>query len=459
MIYSFATVTPRTPPTDPARTLGIEVTDPAVAAMCGLGNIDPQHGQHRPLPTWAAPRAGSAAIDFAALGYSAMPDPGASLVTSRPDVDSIGAMAVLVLRALGLLDIGADNLPLILPPEQTTRGRIMLIASLDSFRPAAGAPRPSLPTATQPWSPDGAVGPVDSAPTMKALAVVCSPNRAMKQEEHPLNVRVAIVACWLLWGAPPPSTFDGRSALWFANSGDVDAGVKMSDVCRACDIESTGETLADLYHVAARTADAARLDLARALADGRMTVRVDAPSGERADSATCDTCGSWVELYDQTPIAIVRGLHVGALGVGYSQADVVVAEQVDPRVQDAFAVLDARLLALIDAGEGDSQAADAVRADMDPLWRDGGRPSSHPEARKVTIAWREKGVVDRDALCAALNEAERVAVDAREETGSGSWGGPEALLGSPGGTAPDAGTVLALDEIVRLVRAHITSVS
>ena len=29
--------------TDPSTTLGIEVTDPEVAALCGLGNLDGQH--------------------------------------------------------------------------------------------------------------------------------------------------------------------------------------------------------------------------------------------------------------------------------------------------------------------------------------------------------------------------------------------------------------------------------
>ena len=74
-------------------TLGIEVTEPALAARCGLGNIDPQHGPE------AAPDA-PAAIE-AALNWP-LPPKGARLVTIRTDLDSLGAMAVLQLRSEGV---------------------------------------------------------------------------------------------------------------------------------------------------------------------------------------------------------------------------------------------------------------------------------------------------------------------------------------------------------------------
>ena len=94
MHYNFAILDPR-PGADNsavlgAETLGIEVTIPALAAQCGLGNIDPQHSgtsEH------------SAAI-LAALD-APLPPPGSTLVTVRPDLDSVGAMAVLELRAGG----------------------------------------------------------------------------------------------------------------------------------------------------------------------------------------------------------------------------------------------------------------------------------------------------------------------------------------------------------------------
>ena len=80
-------------------TLGIEITDPALAAACDLGNIDPQHGFMRlPVGIAAAP-IGRAAIEVA-LGWP-LPPSGSTLVTIRLDADAAGAMAVLSLRAQG----------------------------------------------------------------------------------------------------------------------------------------------------------------------------------------------------------------------------------------------------------------------------------------------------------------------------------------------------------------------
>ena len=73
-------------------TLGIEVTDESFANRCGLGNIDPQHQV----------RGKSSAIEEA-LSFP-LPKEGSKLVTMRPDKDSIGAMAVLTLRALDMGD-------------------------------------------------------------------------------------------------------------------------------------------------------------------------------------------------------------------------------------------------------------------------------------------------------------------------------------------------------------------
>lgn len=73
-------------------TLGIEVTEPTLAARCGLGNMDPQHGR-MPLPDQAA-------IDLA-LDWP-LPPGGSRLVTLRADSDSVGAMAVLSLRHSGV---------------------------------------------------------------------------------------------------------------------------------------------------------------------------------------------------------------------------------------------------------------------------------------------------------------------------------------------------------------------
>jgi len=68
-------------------TLGIEVTSDLLAVRCGLGNIDPQHQTSGK----------SSAIEDALT--HALPVAGSRLVTIRSDKDSLGAMAVLTLRA------------------------------------------------------------------------------------------------------------------------------------------------------------------------------------------------------------------------------------------------------------------------------------------------------------------------------------------------------------------------
>ncbi|MGH7096307.1 MAG: hypothetical protein ACREE4_01455 [Stellaceae bacterium] len=92
-------------------TLGIEVTVPALAARCGLGNIDPQH------TGGGDPRA---AIE-ACLDYEPLPPAGACLVTIRPDLDAFGGMAVLELRARGI------------PLDPALRERVGTIAKQDRF--------------------------------------------------------------------------------------------------------------------------------------------------------------------------------------------------------------------------------------------------------------------------------------------------------------------------------------
>lgn len=72
-------------------TLGIEVTRTDLAARCGLGNIDPQHGSN-PQPDCSA--------ILASLTYP-LPPAGTTFVTIRPDADAFGAMAVLTARSEG----------------------------------------------------------------------------------------------------------------------------------------------------------------------------------------------------------------------------------------------------------------------------------------------------------------------------------------------------------------------
>ena len=109
--YTYAIATPETlSGPAAARTLGIEVTDPVLADACGLGNIDPQHG-NRPGPL--VPAAIEACLDVA------LPPDGARLVTIRADADAIGAIALLQLRAQGAR------------PDEPMRARIAGIAAAD----------------------------------------------------------------------------------------------------------------------------------------------------------------------------------------------------------------------------------------------------------------------------------------------------------------------------------------
>jgi hypothetical protein len=94
-----------------AMTLGVEVTEADLAARCGLGVIDPQHG--------FGTGNGRAAIE-AGLTWP-LPPTGALLVTIRPDADAFGAMAVLNLRARG---VRFDDAVL---------ARILLVTRCDAF--------------------------------------------------------------------------------------------------------------------------------------------------------------------------------------------------------------------------------------------------------------------------------------------------------------------------------------
>jgi hypothetical protein len=190
-VYKFRAIDPRTPipEVDRPRTLGIEVTHAVRADECGLGNIDPQHGHGR---GWNA-SAGRSAVEVATSQLYSFPPAGSILATIRPDLDSVGAMAVLVLRHLSLW-------PEDLTDEDIAQGhagagawlRVERIARADSFTPGAPwAPRP-LPTRGQPWPSTSA--PVTETHELAPVAEICSGSL-------PLEDRVAVVAMWLLVGA------------------------------------------------------------------------------------------------------------------------------------------------------------------------------------------------------------------------------------------------------------------
>ncbi len=112
--------------------LGIEVTIPAYAEKCSLGNIDPQHTDGN--------------VDLAAIEVAQsmdLPPREASLVTVRPDLDSLGAMALIKYRAKGEE----------ITPEMVAR--IQEIANADKFSRGGWPGETDLPTKENPWPVSG----------------------------------------------------------------------------------------------------------------------------------------------------------------------------------------------------------------------------------------------------------------------------------------------------------------
>jgi hypothetical protein len=161
----------------PSQTLGIEITDALLASLCDLGNIDPQHGHAR-----GPGIAGRAAIDVAL--HWPLPPPGTTLATIRPDADSIGAMAVLSLRAEGVA----------FTPEMLDR--IGLIVRSDCFdygdwaRWAAAHPPPQKGATLLALSPH--------PPEYRVLAAFIG----LHLDDLPTSV--LMMRDWLLTGALPP---------------------------------------------------------------------------------------------------------------------------------------------------------------------------------------------------------------------------------------------------------------
>ena len=170
----------------PAGVLGIEVTVPALAARCALGNVDPQH---------TGGDVNTAAIEVA-VSYPFPPD-GTMMVTIRPDLDSVGAMAVLAIRGSKgprelCSDCPGDN-----PGCNTCEGsgfvpepgfgpdfwaRLKAVAAADKF-------------VQPPWSPEAACGERD--PQLQGIGAF------VWDREVQLGAKVAAMAEWLLSGIVP----------------------------------------------------------------------------------------------------------------------------------------------------------------------------------------------------------------------------------------------------------------
>ena len=92
--YKYELVNLANPPEQPMPdALGVEMTEPAIANLCELGNIDPQHG---PDARTGAPAAIEACLECL------IPPVNTRMLTIQADLDAIGGMAVLQLRSNGI---------------------------------------------------------------------------------------------------------------------------------------------------------------------------------------------------------------------------------------------------------------------------------------------------------------------------------------------------------------------
>ena len=174
-MYKFAILDPRPVPAAKAANeqvfnsglvLGIEVTIPALAAQCTLGNVDPQH---------TGGNASRAAIEDSLTVE--LPPTGTVLATIRPDLDAFGSMAILIMRAEGL-QMSNDTLE-----------RVRRIAKSDTFSRGRWPGIQLLPTMENAW-PDGG----NELAATKAAVL-----------DHKLSAaeRVSVVRRWIESGVEP----------------------------------------------------------------------------------------------------------------------------------------------------------------------------------------------------------------------------------------------------------------
>lgn len=194
-------------------TLGIEVTVPALAARCGLGNIDPQHdGSGRE----------EAAIELC-LGWP-LPPEDAYLATIRPDLDSIGGMAVFSLR------LRSQNPRGLAAPFSA---RVAAIAKQDRF---AYGPWPG-PTRL-PCRPREYWGVLEGGSELAPLAA------AVANHKLDLAERIGIVERWLTSGEVPAAyrrAVDERAGTLHEAVGRGDVRISPASDGRIAVVEATVE--------------------------------------------------------------------------------------------------------------------------------------------------------------------------------------------------------------------------
>ncbi|MFA5961543.1 MAG: hypothetical protein WC848_02600 [Parcubacteria group bacterium] len=220
MKYQFAILDPR--PIEAAQmannavfssgrgALGVEVTVPALAARCKLGNIDPQHtGQDDSLAAIEVALQHVVDVRGECCGHEqevfsdcvecSQPvyEPVVTLATIRADLDSVGAMAVLLIRAECEQNDWdtCNSVPGYGEIIQEAKDRIRLVAESDKFaRGGWPGPRP-LPTEESLFDDSSASTESDSRLAPMAAAV--------SDFKIPLAQRVEWMKRWLLWGEEP----------------------------------------------------------------------------------------------------------------------------------------------------------------------------------------------------------------------------------------------------------------
>lgn len=179
-------------------TLGIEVTVPELATACSLGNIDPQH---------SGGDISRAAIEVA-LDWP-LPLGGTTLATVRADLDSVGAMAVMLIRMTVIEErhrdhdawhatysgeyddcpyLGHDATML----TREERARVESIAKVDKFAAGDWPGRKSLPRKGE-----------KAATAEVEFGIPAGLSKLIMDFKTPLDDRVQLMVSWILTGDCP----------------------------------------------------------------------------------------------------------------------------------------------------------------------------------------------------------------------------------------------------------------
>jgi len=309
--------------------IGIEVTVPALAARCAV-NLDPQHGSG---PHVAACR-DLAAIDLALS--CTLPLDGSTLATIRPDLDSVGAMAILELRRSGRLRYAdRSDLPGVTSgwevdgTECGIADRIRAVSRADRFARGPWPGPRSLPSRADRW-PAVQAGASDTRELAAIAACVADSGKG----SLPMADRVAIMALWLQHGE--------------------------------------GE-IPDLERYRARV-ERERDEMIAALEEEMIDVRLRDRIETRSDGSEhllSPDDGVWQDVFDVTrfriPIAVVTTEHRAATMLGYCLAPVVVAENPRFRLGDGPEHRKVTICAW-DVAYCDIRAALAELAAIEPGW-------------------------------------------------------------------------------------------